>query len=274
VDGSLSLDIFGVLHRRQAQMLTNSLPTWVPDWSAEPLTIPLYASHIPSYFSASGDYHHLPTPGDLVVQGRRVDTVLSVHTTEAFPHSPLQSFDVRDINIRDLFNLDRFKREVNLVLGTEQRTLSRTRLLRTLLADGANPGASENILQWEAASGLNEWRVEELLRAYDQWEFIQSRTQDPNNYVSSLDAESLLAYGGVMKNRFLITTTSGRLGIAASSVSQSDFVCILHGSRTPVILRQQEDGKFMVVGQTYVEDIMRGELVDWDQDEGKVFELI
>jgi hypothetical protein len=274
VDGSLTLDIFGVLHRRQTQILTNSLPTWVPDWSAEPLTIPLYASHIPSYFSACRDYYHLPIPDNLVVQGRIIDIVLSVHTTEAFPHSPLQSFDIRDINIRDLFDLDRFKREVNLILGTKQRTLSRTRLLRTLLADGANPEASENILQMEAATGLNEWRIKELLKAYDQWEIIQSRTQDPDNYESNLDAEALLAYGGVMKKRSLITTKSWRLGIAASSVSQGDFICILHGSRVPVILRQQKDEKFMVIGQAYVEDIMRGEVVHWAQNEGKVFELI
>jgi hypothetical protein len=253
MDGSQSLDIFGVLHRHGTKISADSLPTWVPDWSAELLAIPLCASHISNNFSACKDYYHSPVLGSPVVRGRIIDTVQSVHNTATTAHSPLQRFDMRDINIHDIFDLDRFIIEIDQISETEQRPLSRTRLLRTLLADGANAGASEYILQTEAERGLHEWRVKELLEAYDRWENIQAKARDPDNYESMLDAEALLAYGGVMMNRSLITTTSWRLGIAARSIHRGDFVCILHGSRTPIILRQQGYGKFVVIGQAYVE---------------------
>jgi hypothetical protein len=210
----------------------------------------------------------------LVVQGRIVDIVDSIHETSPLLHSPLQTFDMVDINISELFDLDRFNIQINLLWGHNQEPISRIRLLRTLLADGANPGENEGVLQSEAAAGLSDWRIEELLKAYEDWNDIQLKAKDPFYYESRLNAEALMAYGGVMKNRSLITTRKRRLGIAPSSVQTGDHVCILQGSHTPVILRIVDDGYFTVTGQAYVENIMKGEAVDWIENEAEVFALV
>jgi hypothetical protein len=207
------------------------------------------------------------------VRGNIIDVVHTTHPTNTFPHSPLLPFDIRDVEIDKLFDLGILMDELNAMWPTEEDKVTATRLLRTILADGCNPGAGEIILQEEARHGIPDWRLAELLHTYDQWNTIQSKAADYDHYEYKLNAQALLAYSAVIKNRHLITTETWRLGIAGSSVEAGDLVCILHGSRTPVILRAQDDG-CRVIGQAYVEGLMRGEAVNWLQDEANIFELV
>lgn len=64
------------------------------------------------------------------------------------------------------------------------------------------------------------------------------------------------------KQRALITTHSGQLGLAPSSVQKGDEVWILAGSNSPSILRRTPvSGEYELVGQAYVHGIMYGEAV-------------
>jgi hypothetical protein len=146
-------------------------------------------------------------------------------------------------------------------------------LLRTILADGANPVDSEVILQHETCDGIRNSRIAELLGAYDVWADIQAHADNYNYYEAKLNVEALLAYCQVIKNRRVISTLNWRLGIAPNSVDIDDIVCILHGSPTPVVLRMLSDGTYVVIGQAYVEGIMRGGAVTWAESEADVFIL-
>ena len=273
VDGSRSLELFGVLHRGPAEVLTKSIPSWVPDWSAEPLAVPLHVSHISTYFSASREYDYSAVPNGLAAKGKVIDTICSVFETNHFRHPPTQNFDIRDLEINSLFDLNGLVSALSQNLPKFKDAISRRRILRAILADGANPGAVENILQREARYGLADWRIEELLQAYDLWKAIQENTDNHTFYEAKLNAEALLAYSGVIKNRSLIATQKSRLGIASTSVKVGDLVAVLHGSRTPIILRPASGSEYVVIGQAYIEGVMKGEAVDWKENEADTFVL-
>ena len=61
-------------------------------------------------------------------------------------------------------------------------------------------------------------------------------------------------------------------GFACKTVVPNDLVCIILGSRTPVVLRRS-GGNFVFVGQCYLEDAMHGEAVTWEEEEGETFIL-
>jgi Heterokaryon incompatibility protein (HET) len=54
-------------------------------------------------------------------------------------------------------------------------------------------------------------------------------------------------------------TNDGRLARVPDGAHTGDFICVLHGSEVPYVLRAQEDGAFTVVGECYAHGIMHGE---------------
>ncbi|KAK4451369.1 hypothetical protein QBC34DRAFT_54433 [Podospora aff. communis PSN243] len=75
--------------------------------------------------------------------------------------------------------------------------------------------------------------------------------------------------------RALYTTwRRGLIGLAPPLTRIGDLVCIIHGSRTPVILRKSvTPGRFYVLGQSYLEGWMHGEHIWWREEDAMVFEL-
>jgi hypothetical protein len=59
-------------------------------------------------------------------------------------------------------------------------------------------------------------------------------------------------------------TSRGFLGIGGESVQAGDRIVLPHGSRTPLILRANDDGEtFTAISFTYIEGIMQGELLEY-----------
>jgi hypothetical protein len=64
-----------------------------------------------------------------------------------------------------------------------------------------------------------------------------------------------------------------RLGLAPKTAKPGDFVAILHGCSTPVIIRP-EGGEYRFIGSCYYESAMFGEAVDWEEKNASYFRLI
>jgi hypothetical protein len=79
-------------------------------------------------------------------------------------------------------------------------------------------------------------------------------------------------------NRRVIVKHSSYLRLTHKYVQKDDLVCILHGSRTPVILRlvDSKDGhtRFTTLGQCYYENAMYGEAVSWDEEDAHIICLV
>ncbi len=51
------------------------------------------------------------------------------------------------------------------------------------------------------------------------------------------------------------------LGLAPMLAHEGDCVCILQGARVPFVLRRtKEQGRFLLVGEAYIDGFMRGEV--------------
>jgi hypothetical protein len=78
--------------------------------------------------------------------------------------------------------------------------------------------------------------------------------------------------------RFVYTTTKGRLGIGPATVEPGDRVVILLGCRVPVLLRPHEQ-RYRIIGESYVDGIMYSEAMAEIQDgttpvHTKTFEIL
>ena len=63
------------------------------------------------------------------------------------------------------------------------------------------------------------------------------------------------------RKRLLYATAEGRLGLGPFGLCTGDQVWIVPGSTVPFILRSIGDGRYVMVGETYIRDIMFGEAV-------------
>lgn len=115
-----------------------------------------------------------------------------------------------------------------------------------------NPSAFQIWVQRNAALVIDAQTVAERTKA--------ERVYEP------ADGSTLDALAGfhrrlqsTVKNRRFIVTKRGYIGIANDDVRRGDKVCLLHGSRMPVILRQVEEN-FAFFGEAYVHGMMQGEL--------------
>jgi hypothetical protein len=144
----------------------------VQDWSVEPLTVPIFdpfMQHKHRFGNIeSCQYQHEAQSGELedilaclVVRGCVVDSVQAIHGTNKSSGSPQSRFDVIDIDITELFNLEytqsSMRKSVNLLNSPKaSRVPSIPRILRTILADGMNPSSDEHILMTEGLNGLKK----------------------------------------------------------------------------------------------------------------------
>jgi hypothetical protein len=307
VEGMRSLDLFSALHRGPTRVLSSNIPSWVPDWSAIPLVLPIYDFSLARQYpgqarSACAGFRHRASSTRMVVRGKVVDIVHFIHARNSFNDSRNHDARLEDVNIGEMFNLNEIQKRLQSSWHHETpEATSAERILRAILADGANPGDHERILHREAVNGLPDWRWTELVKAYHGWQLYYTTgfwadIQDEQErilpydheakeearrryldvvYELKLGAEALRAYSRVFRNRALFSTRQMVLGISANTVQTGDLVCILHGSQTPVVLRAHHDKTYSVIGQAFVEHMMHGEAVDWKrEEEADSFELV
>lgn len=95
---------------------------------------------------------------------------------------------------------------------------------------------------------------------------MSSASHDFNQFqrVIPLEGENRKYYESLVKhslNRRFFITSNGSLGSGPLEMRENDLVCILFGSKAPVILRRSSraQGCFEWVGQAYVHGVMHGE---------------
>lgn len=80
---------------------------------------------------------------------------------------------------------------------------------------------------------------------------------------------------GSFYGRSLIQTTSGRFGFCPHFTKPGDAIVIIHGALMPYVLRNTgTPSTYRLVGDCYINGIMFGEAVDWEDDEGDRIILI
>ncbi|KAF2629715.1 HET-domain-containing protein [Macroventuria anomochaeta] len=108
----------------------------------------------------------------------------------------------------------------------------------------------------------------------------QSDNDHPNGSASNSIGEisKRLLELGLHADSRLFVLKSGRLAFApilGRDPKIGDHLAILHGLDVPCILRKAEEGEgWLYISAIYVDDIMQGEAVDWEEDEADTFTLV
>lgn len=62
------------------------------------------------------------------------------------------------------------------------------------------------------------------------------------------------------------------MALIPSLTQVDDVICILNGSDLPLVLRKKGQ-RYQLVGPCFVYGMMHGEMVDWAQGEGDIFDI-
>lgn len=73
----------------------------------------------------------------------------------------------------------------------------------------------------------------------------------------------------VCSNRKFFVTDTGYMGVAVAKAEVGDIVTVVLGTKVPLLMRKQSDGKYLLIGESYVQGLMSGEAVGM-MNEGKI----
>jgi hypothetical protein len=255
-----SLDLLGAVDNSDPLHLPEKsvLPSWVPDWRGMSWANPFLDKF---HFQACKDFTTLRHPElistSLKVDGRIIDRVYQV---ESVSDVDILSKSDENLDAAQAFlqNIpDRIYHgipETNYILPRRFEAL----LVRTILVG--------HYTLYGGPLARIDWTNEERI-----WKLLNSKSLGPND---ELDARSLwFEVRWMCRRRTILALEEHTMALGPPNTEPGDVVCILHGSKLPIVLRRQGD-KWRLIGQCYVDGIMFGEAVTWTEDEADSFEII
>jgi hypothetical protein len=89
-----------------------------------------------------------------------------------------------------------------------------------------------------------------------------SHVQEPSSSDKVGDAHDFADKAEFCNNRRIFYTDNNRLGLSSYFSQVGDVCCIFPGMSVPFVLRKRTDGKYNLVGDCYINGIMRGEIME------------
>ena len=248
ITGRLDLELFGCLRPIPPGIDALNIPSWVPDWSRAFQGLPISRGEL---FRSAKDYKCSPvflaSSITMGLQGRVIDEIRFIMEPR-FSSNPSS----RKANLRLQMPFEAVINCFDQVWAGADHLVTRERLMKVFFADGVSKVEPDN-------QPLSPEKIEFLLSRYD------AITMAENDSEVLWDLYTLEEYLGPHRGRYVFYTASGKLGLGIRIVQPGDQIAVIHGSRTPLILRPQEIGKFKLMGECYVEDVMYGEACVWDE---------
>ena len=257
IGSSGSLELLGAVDSTDMLHLPGKsvLPSWVPDWRDTSWVDPFL-----EHFQACKDFvsfrHAEVTTTSLKVEGRIIDWVHHVERPDDVDvlTKASQSPAVAQAYLRAIPNkIYHGIPETNYILPVRFEAL----IVRTILAGHYTPyGGPLALITW-----TNEERIWKLLNGIGMSEKDEQ------------DAKSLwYEVTRTCHRRTILALEEHSIALGPPNTEAGDVICILHGSKVPLVLRHQDD-KWRLIGQCYVDGVMFGEAVTWAEDEADSFEL-
>ncbi|KAK4211512.1 heterokaryon incompatibility protein-domain-containing protein [Rhypophila decipiens] len=235
-------------------------PSWVPEWRVEHPGMLSPWSLDDNFAASRGLKVYVDTSSSdnsLVVQGLCVSTILSPCGTEIKDENNMAaSIDQLNEFPSTSSHLEVYSR--TLCAGRDsqgRRERNRAAMVLPFVSFalyGIHPGTAK--YKW-----VNACR--ESLPEEDQNPWSSQRIRGWNEKWIAARQRFSRAAGLVAQHRRLFISTSGHLGLGPRDVSPGDEVWVLAGAAIPFILRGGEDGRKILVGPCYIDDIMDGEAV-------------
>jgi hypothetical protein len=96
-----------------------------------------------------------------------------------------------------------------------------------------------------------------------------AQTGDAGQNLGASSLHLFTARVGYARNRRFAISESGRFGLVPLFAEPNDVCCICPGMQVPLILRPRADGRYGLVGDSYIHGVMAGEIVE-QLDKGEV----
>ena len=298
INTSKSLDVFAALSGNPHLPLreVEKMPSWVPDWSRERDSTPLYWPRSESMFQAAKGYHHVSKDSGefegkeiLVVKGKSIDTitVISEHRFEDFTRdeSLVEALQFQEHCIQWLIHAQ----NQGCPLFEGEATFEKCEpFARAMIA-----AMTASFPSWYSFTRDNLLgAVPDIL--YDELIFMLAWYDEhmagkvlyhrglphafslvPRTYGSwKAGLSKLRQWTGICSGRRIAFGDKQRFGLVPRTSEEGDEIFILHGSKVPVVLRKVETHYYRVIGQCYWHECMLGDEVDWKEDEGDEVNLI
>lgn len=280
-----SLAIFSILENDQREVSGDKsirLPTWVVDWRECSLLRPTIDFHNlalgPRYFDAASGRKYSPICDIefLKVPGKHIDTISYVLDSNMCPPSMIwgarwkDTFDEEPGEYHPASSL-RIDQNVAKINNLQKFQVTCERFLRVVLADcshryqlGRDFVLRDDIDWTNYHQFYLEWKAK-----FSGGLVNHNKEFRTNPYLYVMEVCAWLVY-----ERRVFVTGKGKLGLGPKSVQICDQISILHGSTTPIILRYNgKSNTHGVIGDCYLEDVMFGEAVDWEEDTCDIFTL-
>ncbi|KAL8737370.1 MAG: hypothetical protein Q9181_001745 [Wetmoreana brouardii] len=267
-----SLDVLELAIKNRESSI--SLPSWTPDFSKPLPSLPFMTHNVGSTgFNASRGlpYIFLTVPTH---EPRKLQVILDYKPFITL-HDSLRLADLTTWVSSQLQPVNQSK--------DSERVLE-TRLLRTLLAEGAGRDDTPANLDYDASLALEVYRNELMLLTNEEKGMFRdkpSRTPDAqvisDRRIQNRYRKWMTTISDIINHKKFFLSEHNDFGLAYEAVREGDLICILFGSKTPTILRKVSDTYHRFVAQCYVDGWMRGEeheYREWTEADAKTFMLI
>jgi hypothetical protein len=246
-------------------MYPSLLPSWVVDWRCKSSQGTRFDSDGKTTFNACRGYpYRTSSPPShknktLHVRGRVVGEVEVV--------CPINYNARAAVEQLRLLEIAESLRPTSSLVGHSLPEVSENEWLKRILAV---------IIAYDCRlDPLNDVEIDKMLRAYQNFDRI---IHGDKSLEDRVDLETALRqltnkmkiYRG---KRVFRGAHASLLGLGARGLCRGDLICVLHGSKVPIILRKHAS-QYTVIGQCYYEKWMYGDLVDWKENEADAFELV
>ncbi|KAL9108908.1 MAG: hypothetical protein Q9187_008233 [Circinaria calcarea] len=249
-------------------------PSWVPDWTAEPVTSALIISN--TTFATSGsstaDPRYLCDRKSLSCKGFKVDTFDGMGCMWSKYWSP-DSIKQTAGSVNPYGNLEATREAVwkSMVVGrdihSEPLNVDYSSLLATPTLQEAH-FADDDPINELIKSNIFDWCVR-FLPGNAAFKVCGRELRDCFTDAISLPSidrvhlrDALMRRDSINVRRRLVTTAKGYVGMVLETTQRDDVIYVMLGCSMPLILRPVEDG-FQYVGECYIHGLMDGEAMQW-----------
>ena len=294
IQASRSLDIFAAIsgHWHFSSRVLEGMPSWTPDWSRARDSIPLYWPMQDTTFEAAKNYKHEPVENGerrvLHVRGKKVDSVRMFvdHRFEDLSDEAdlTKYFLLQRLCASHVAHAEKMGTPFEATTLEENRKRAQAMIAAmTASYPSYSPFTADNFSGPPPIASF----YDELVFMLVYYKEIMEDTEPlyhrglphalscmPRTYGGWKAAMSKLRQWGIVcAGRRIVFGEGQGFGLVPKTTTGGDVICILHGSKVPIVLRRL--GRcYRVVGQCYWHDWMYGEKVVWLEEEGDLFKLV
>ncbi|CZR65443.1 uncharacterized protein PAC_15343 [Phialocephala subalpina] len=258
------------------------LPSWVPDWSAEAITMPLEGSNLGhqrfSKFKASADRQHIDDQSGraediLAVKGKIIDQVVTEIEHDFQIGTPSQIEQYFSINFRVRIWVMFLEHGIERgLLNSATAEQLQAAVIRAITVDGYNDWLATQ----EFSEDYSRISDDEAIAIYHELEQLRELSVNglPHDGSNRDLHRKIWVNTEICKGRRLAVLQKHWIMLGPAQAKKGDFIGIIHGSSIPWVLRPKGMGTYEVVGQCFVDGVMYGEAVDWTEDDAETLVLI